>query len=100
MQSAEALHPESRVRGDRTAARVTNSRLASGRVLVMGYRKAQAQATQAAQTAVMALDWWGTQVKHKFERTREQKPLHIIAATAGAALLIGALLRIWRSKAS
>jgi hypothetical protein len=36
-------------------------------------------------------------VRNRWEATREQNPLHIVAASAGIGLALGVAIRVWRS---
>lgn len=63
------------------------------------FREVQAQVTQAGRSTMRAVERWGAQAWRNFERTRNEKPLHVVAAVAGTALLAGVLLRIRRSNA-
>jgi hypothetical protein len=60
--------------------------------------EALTQAARAVRSALRVAGRWRSEARHKFERTRDQRPLQIVAAVAGTALLIGALLRVWRSQ--
>lgn len=64
-----------------------------------GFYEVQAQITRAGRSTMRAVERWGVQAWRNFERTRNEKPLHVVAAVAGTALLAGVLLRIRRSNA-
>jgi hypothetical protein len=96
LQQAESQNTEVQLsEGPPGQARATASR----RVAKPRFREVQAQVTQAGRSTMRAVERWGAQAWRNFERTRNEKPLHVVAAVAGTALLAGVLLRIRRSNA-
>jgi ElaB/YqjD/DUF883 family membrane-anchored ribosome-binding protein len=63
------------------------------------FREVRAQVRQAGRSTMRAVERLSSRAWRNFERTRNEKPLHVVAAIAGTALLVGVLLRIRRSNA-
>jgi hypothetical protein len=57
------------------------------------------QAAHSADIVNRAVKRSAFAAKHHFQRTRDEKPLQIVAVVAGTAFVVGALLRIWRPNA-
>lgn len=55
----------------------------------------------AHRTAIVnrAVKRWVLTARHNIQRTRDEKPLQVVAVAAGIALVVGALLRVRRANA-
>lgn len=91
LQQAESLNTE--VQLSETDSAVPR------RFVTPRYHEFQSQVTQVGRSTMRAVERWSSRAWRNFERTRNEKPLHVVAAVAGAALMAGVLLRIRRSNA-
>ena len=96
-QSAETWDPERDVLDNKAETYYPNFELPSNRALLMRWRTVQSYIFQAGRSTLRATEHLRSQAWRNFEKTRNEKPMHLLAAVAGTAFVAGALLRIWRS---
>jgi ElaB/YqjD/DUF883 family membrane-anchored ribosome-binding protein len=62
------------------------------------YAKVKARASGVSRSVAQEAKAFGRGVKSRVQRARVEKPLQLVAMTAGAGTLLGAVLQVWRSK--
>ena len=61
------------------------------------YRSTQARARDSYSLAITKSSALVSNVGRKFQRARHERPMQIVALAAGTGLILGVVLRVWRS---